>query len=456
MGWLDKLFGNEGSPTTSQVQAEPALAPFAGLEGIRFGRYNDSNKSYARAQKWIEADDHFKAKEYAASFAAFFEYITDEKEQNVVFRSDGDKFSFELIQGSKKISGECDGTRITAFAAIAEMAQPSNAVMRRMLELNFSLFYTRCALDDKNVLCMLFDSRVEMTPPMKLYLALREMAISADRQDDLLVMEFTSLRPVDTGHVQPIPAAEIDVKYHWFRQWIQETIDRVSKLNADAFSGAISYLYLSLLYRIDFLIVPEARLMADLEAVYHMYWNRKDEIAIVERNAMMKDGVIKLLDITREQFADGMYRSRATFGVAPAPPGDKLRENVQNANKDGDWYVDNKYPELALVINEYGMLYNQYAWSVPRIVTDLTLIYMAVLYPDYFQALGMKELLYDEKLHSLNRRLVIHAIDEAIERWRDKYVSLSWDHGRVDYGSLWGFASTFSEQVAGLNLELRR
>jgi hypothetical protein len=230
----------------------------------------------------------------------------------------------------------------------------------------------------------------------------------------------------------------------------------VSGLNADSFSGAIAYSFLDLLYRIDFLIVPEAKLLASLEEVSSFYWTKKDETPIVERNAMMKDGIRKLLAITKEEFSKGVYRSKSTFAITPVPPSDKVKENVQAANKDAQWYEDNKYPALALMLNEYGMMYNQFTYSMPALVTELVTIYMSVMHADFFKELGMKHLFYNPETKAFDIPRIKEAIDRSINRWKEKYVSLNWNHDRINYSSLWDFGQTFSEYVSGLNLEVKR
>jgi len=456
MGWLDKLLGKDVTTTTVPAETGIVIKPFAGLDGIRFGRYSDNNKPYAKIRSWYLAEDRFKEKAYAEAFAAFFDHISDDEEQNVEFRSDGAGFSFEFIQGSKMIRGKIDKGHIIAIALIAVMEKPSNAVMHRLLDLNFSLCYTRFALDDEQMLCQVFDTHADKATPSKLYYGLRELAKYADREDDLLMAEFSSLKAVDPALVHPLPEAELQVKYTYFHKWINEALKLVDGLNADSFAGAISYAFLTLLYRIDFLLVPEAGLMARLEALSNTYWHKKEEIPLVERNATMKEGIRKLLDITAEEFSKGVYRTKGTFAVVATPPADKVRENIRGANKDAQWYVENKHPDLVLVINEYGMVYNQFSYSMPRVLTELTTIYMAVLHVDFFRDLGMDPLFRDPLTGQLQPQLIASAIDVAMARWPDKYVNLTWDHNRINYNTLWDFAHSFSEQVAGLNTEIKR
>lgn len=53
MGWLDKLFGKEESNTKTTTSATNHSNPFAGLTGIRFGRYSDNNKTYKKTRAGI-------------------------------------------------------------------------------------------------------------------------------------------------------------------------------------------------------------------------------------------------------------------------------------------------------------------------------------------------------------------------------------------------------------------
>lgn len=466
MNWLNKLFGvkEKAQETTSHSSNGNGLAaqkskktgdPFAGLEGIRFGRYSDNNKSREKTQAWYVAEDRFKEKNYAASFTAFFDYLRDEQEDNVVFRQDGVNISFTLIQGSKKIHGSSDGATINAHSALAVMESPSTAVMRRLLEMNYSLYYSHSGMEG-DTLQMVFISDVSSTNPSKLYYGLRELATKADRQDDLLLTDFSALKPTDHEHLSELPQQELDIKYKYFRKWIEETLKRVSELNQDSFSGAVAYLLLSLIYRIDFLLTPEAKLLAELEKINGMYWDKKEEIALVERNQMMKEGVRKLLDITRENFAKSMYRSKSTFSIATPPKADKVKDHVISANKDSHWYIDNKYPDLAEIINEYGLLYNQFIYSMPRVQTDLLLIYMVIAHQDFFTELGMKEQFYDRNSNVFNEELIKKTIDAALAKFKDKFRSMKWDHTRISYKNLYEFGIDFSEQLAGLNLETKR
>ena len=95
--------------------------------------------------------------------------------QNVVYERNGAEGRFEFYQGSKIVRGNFNKEQLTAEVTLAKMPQPSVPVMRRLLEMNFNLYYSRFALDNDR-LCMRFDSDIEGATPSKLYYGLKELS----------------------------------------------------------------------------------------------------------------------------------------------------------------------------------------------------------------------------------------------------------------------------------------
>lgn len=437
--WLNKILGKEEENGTT-VSPEPQKLiipdPFEGLSVSRFGRYSDNNKTLKKTQCWYKAEDLYKEKKYNESLDAFFNYLKDEGEDNVIYEKNDTGFTFELSQGSRKVYGESDGNMITARVPLAIMEVPGIAIMRRLLDLNYSLYYSRTAKSDDNTLYMVFDTEVTTASPNKMYYGLRELATKADRHDDLLLEDFDTLKLADKDYTEKLTDHELEVKYKYFRKWILETLTSVDEQNQDSFSGAIAYMLLGLVYRIDFMISPESKLLSELEQVNNLYWEKKDEIPLIERNKMMKNAIRKLLNFTKEDFAKSVYRSKGTFAISTPPKPEKVREYIINANKDGQWYVENKYADIAIRINEYGVLYSQFVYSMPKVQTDLTTIYMAALHPDFFEELGLKHKFYDVTTKTFNEDLVTTAVDQALKKFRDKFSSMRWEHSRVHYDNI--------------------
>jgi hypothetical protein len=294
MGFLDKLF-NFGKDNESDSKVSPT-------QSIKMGRYSDNNKTVAKTKKWYEAEDLFKEKKFNESIECFFDYLRDDIEDNVrLHKQEDHSYRFEIYQGTKIVHGNISPQEINAEVSLAKMEKGSIPVMRRLLEMNYSLFYSRFALKDEK-LCMLFDSAREVASPNKLYYGLKELATKADKQDDLLVSDFATLKAVDDLHVEIFSDSEKEIKYKYFSFWIESTLKKVEELNQDSFSGGIAYLFLTLIYKIDYLITPEGKLLNEIERINSIYWLNKEEKTSVERNQLLKDAFKNYLDGKRVKY----------------------------------------------------------------------------------------------------------------------------------------------------------
>ena len=140
------------------------------------------------------------------------------------------------------------------------------------MEMNFALRYGRFALKPNNVIALKFSTSVLDGSPEKLYYALKEISLRADKQDDLLMNQFRGLSQTDSAHTKDIPDAEKAIKFKYMRKWLSDTLARVEELDFKEFSGGIAYLLLNLGYRIDYLIKPEGPLMESIEKIHKSYF----------------------------------------------------------------------------------------------------------------------------------------------------------------------------------------
>lgn len=435
---LDKLFG--------WSKKEPGSEP-----RITFGRYSDNNKTVEKTNRWTDADNLNKEKKYHDSVEAFFDYLRDEAADNVRMKRNGTDISFEIYQGSKIVRGTANAEHLQAEVSLARMPQPSVPVMRRLLEQNFLLYYCRYALDGER-LCMRFDSDIETANPNKLYYALKELATKADKQDDLLVQDFASLESLDVEHVIEIPVAEKETKYAFLQKWIAETLDYINTLDADKFSGGISYLLLTLAFRIDFLISPEGTLQAELERIPGIYF-AKDEKPATEKNAAMMEAFRKIQARPKEEFFKFLFRSTSSFAIVAPQNYKTIADAISGANNNMIWYRDNNYPYLGTQISEYGISYCQYSYSLPRPLTELFLLLMMVNYADYFTSLGFTTEYYDGAKMKFDTDAITAKINSIEEKWRRKYPRLDFRTENLRYDSLLNFTHSFTSELEQLNFD---
>jgi len=440
---LDKIF-SWSKKKPEETGSDPAIV---------FGRYSDNNKSMAKVERWNEAETLFKEKKYFESIAAFFDYLRDEAVENVVHQQDSKGGTFHFFQGSKIIRGFYNETLLEAECVLALMPQPSVPVMRRLLEMNFNLYYTRYALHEEKV-SMLFESDLKTANPSKLYYGLKELANKADKQDDLLVQDFTALLPTDNDHIIPIPEEEKEVKYRYFKKWIQETLDLIGSVDTDKYSGGIAYLLLALAYRIDYLIVPEGKLLTELESIVEVYF-KKDDRLVTEKNQEMADCFQRQLKKEKSEFFPYLFRSRYTFSIVNPQNYKTIADAIYNANQNIGWYRENKLPDIAAQISEYGFSYCQFSYSMPRPVTELFQLFMMVNYSDYFRDLGFRDEFYNPETKQYNQQAIIDRIKQIEERWKEKYPELNFKTEKLKFDNKLAFNQTFTTEVEYLNLETK-
>jgi len=440
---LDKLFG----------WAKKKQSPDAAPATIIFGRYSDNNKTVAKTQRWNDADQLFKENKHRESIIAFFDYLRDDASNNVQSEIKGADLEFSFYQGSKIVRGRCAGDLLTAEVTLVRMPQPAVPVMRRLLEQNFNLYYSRYALDDER-LCMRFDTGISSANPHKLYYAFKELATRADKQDDLLVQDFASLQAADTDHIEPVPEAEKEVKFQFLRQWIKETVDLVEPMDPEKLSGGIAHLLLNLAYRIDYLIVPEGRLLYDLEDLVTQYFSKEDR-PVAEKNKAMITAFKKMADKTKEEVFPYLFRSKHTFAITTPQQQKTISDTIYAANQNMFWYRDNSYPEIAQQISEYGLSYCQYNFSLPKPVTELYHILMMVRYSDYFKALGVYDELYNSATGVFNQSLIEEKIHKITHTWKEKYPLIAFKTENLKYDSLLSFTHSFTSETEFVNTEAK-
>ena len=441
---LDKIFSWSKKKPEEEHEPDP---------DIIFGRYSDNNKSVAKVEKWTIADTLFKEKKYHDSISAFFEYLSDDEAQNVVHKRDGQKGEFYFYQGSKIVRGKYDDDLLEAEALLASMPAPSVPVMRRLLEMNFTLYYSRYAINGDKIY-MLFESDIITANPSKLYYGLKELATKTDKQDDLLVQDFTSLQPLDTDHVVAIPDEEKEIKFRYFKKWIQETLDLINSIDQDKYSGGIAYLLLALAYRIDYLILPEGKLLLSLEKIVEIYF-RKDDRQVTEKNQEMMECFSKLLEKKKEDFFPYLFRSKFSFSIVTPQNFKTIADAIYNANQNINWYRENKLYDVAAQISEYGISYCQYSYSLPKPVTELFQLFMRINYGDYFTDLGFRESFYNRETKEYNKEAIYQKIEDIERRWKDKYPEFKFKTDKLRFESAYSFNQSYTAEIESLNLETR-
>ena len=440
MGLFDRLFGNG-----SEELAKPK---------IKFGRYSDSYKSPDSYQAWDAALEKFEAKEYLDSYRAFFDYLRDENEDNVILRETEEGIYFDLFQGSKKISGFVDAQKLKAESKVAHTEKFRVAFMRRLVELNYELEYSRFALDKEGNITIVFDTYTIDGSPYKLYYALKEVATKADKQDDLLLDEFKSLQPIDVDHLEVMSDEEKEVKCNFIQEQIRDTLDKVDNgsLNKDKYAGGVAYLLLHLIYKLDYLIKPEGFMMEVLERLHRLYSTKDDKRSMAELNQSICKELRTLLNRPREAFYKEMYRVPATFGITMPVSHDRVVSLIDAELHQMDWYLDNGYDYIALSIPGFICSYSLFIYAIPHPARELFHLYFEIMESDYFRDLGFPHYYYDTSTKTFDKKAIKKTIRRIVDNHRDRFHKLIFPTGSLDFSSQARFARSYLQIIRNLDM----
>jgi hypothetical protein len=439
MSIFDRLF-NANAATGAQPE-------------ISFGRYSDAYKSPERYEAWDQSLALFEKQDYLESYQRFFYYLRDDAEDNVRWEETRGGLKFELYQGSQKITGMASPLKVRAEARVVKAPDLKVGFMRRLMEHNYNLRFSRFALDDDGNITIVFDTYTLDGSPYKLYHALKELATKADKQDDLLLEEFKILQPVDTSHLRPLPPAEKETKYQFIRQEIGAALGEVEHgtLDSTQYAGSFAYLLLALIYKLDYLIKPEGFMMETLELLHRKYYENDSQPTVYKNQALCK-GLRQLLERDKESSFQEMYRGKSTFGITNSIAHEYIAGLIDGELPKMDWYQERGFAALALAIPHYIVGHCLFNFAVPLPDRRLFHLYYQVTEADYFRQLGFQTDYYDPASERFDVRGIKRAINMIRQEALDSHPNFEPDTKLLDFDSLPDFARSFLLMARNLDL----
>jgi len=438
MGLFDRLFGS-GKKENTQPK-------------IPFGRYTDSYKTPEQYDAWDLSLEEFEKGNYMESYRLFFKYLGDDSCNNVQAEEVNGQINFQLLQGSKKIAGFVNNKKVSVGAKVVKTDDLNIGFMRRLMEENYKMEYSRFALDDDNDIAIVFNTYVLDGSPYKLYYALKEVATKADKMDDLLIEEFPVLHQTDESLLEEIGEEEKEIKYAFLKRNIEEVIHEIEngKIKQEKYPGAFAYLLLNLSYKLDYLILPEGHLMETLERIHRLYFSQNGKNHLQKNDILYKE-FKKLLKRPKEEYFKEMYRVTKTFGITKPVTHDRVVSFIDGELHNMNWYWENGHNQIALAIPGYIVGYCRFQFAVPKPVKELFHLYYQVTEAKYFKDLGFKNgFVTEEQL--INKRAVKRAIRKIIDKNKRQYPRFNPDTSELDGTSIIGFAKSFLLMIKSLDL----
>ncbi|MCC5945282.1 MAG: hypothetical protein JJT94_10125 [Bernardetiaceae bacterium] len=402
---------------------------------VRFGRYSDAHKSPEKHDAWDRAIMHFEQENYLQSYIEFFHYLLDDEEENVSFSFEEkgkEDFSlrFSIYQGSKQIQGYANRQEFVGQVRVAISPNPNLALHRKLMEMNYELIYSAFSLND-DAICMRFTTLTEDGFPGKLYNGLREIATRADQQDDLLLEEFRDLKSADDPHVIALAPSEVAIKKHYFHQWLEQAFEQAKPLWAENADGAVSYVLLNALYKIDYLLTPEGTILSQIEQAHQNFFS-KDGSTVNEKNKQVEKILKNLYNASDEELNNNFYATKSTFGIAKPAYQQKIAQFLNSQLKAIQWYQNSAQQHLIPVILEYIAGYSLFNFGLPSPTRRLMHLYLRLSNDEFFRELGSKKdfVLNNKKL---NKVLVQQHIQNIVKSEESYFSKFSFDTQKLAY-----------------------
>jgi len=431
---------------------------------IRFGRYSDAHKTLEKYDSWARSTGFFEQENYLQAYLEFFNYLLDDHESNLSYETvqinkGGNvtdfKIDFTLQQGSKIVRGFASSQEFVGEVKLIKIKDNLHvALSRRLMEMNYTLLYSGFSLDENGIIWIRFTTNTIDSFAGKLYNGLREIATRSDAQDDLLLNEFTNqLEAIDDKHITFLSQNHQQVKLRFLKKWTKETLEEVKKLNAERLASAISYMLLTLLYRIDYLLTPEGTITAILEDIHKIIFYDQNRLP-VQRNAYAIKEFEKLVVLSDEELVSNFYETKATFGLAKPAYDQEIKEVIEKQIQAASWFDKNEQQQFTPFVFEYMAGYCLFNYGLPRPTKEFLHLYFQIMYPDFFQALGAKHTFSQKKENqiSLQKNLIIKRIDFISQTWKEMYPNLTQKTTKISYKDFIKFSFEYFNFIKELKI----
>lgn len=400
---------------------------------LTFGRFTDLYKPQEKYTDWDLAIQSANNDDHVSTYGHIFDYLTDANTSNMSYTKDEDgNYSFQFYQGSKLVEGFTDQHYFIAKVKIAKCLSSNLTVFRKILEENYNLQYSKYCLDDDHNLCLIFESSHLDANPYKLFYGLKELATLADHRDDVLTESYNEFTPLNTDHLEPVDSYILTAKYEYF---IKETKTLLRQINTNNLTlrehlGSLSYLVCSYAFKMDYLLVPEGKLMQSLEALI--------SLASTNDSQPINENISKILKIlhTFEEYPENdfqseFYKAIYTFGVTTPVDHKHIIHLIESNIEQLKWYVSKGDAVLASAVCSFiiGKLF--YENAVPAFERELMHLYYCVKEATFFSTCGFQGLVKNQKIKKKDVLTELNKINDlAKEEYLDFDMNtdmLMWD-----------------------------
>ncbi len=416
------------------------------LPDVEFGRYLSCNKSPSLNRKYNESLRLYNEGKYKESVDVLMDYLNDSTQQNVVSSQFNNQKEYKIFQGIQKVHLEIIDDEINIYARIGRYEQISPSLFRYILSKNYNFHYSSYAINNNEII-LKSNSKISETSPEKLFFVLKEVAMNSASDSESFIREFDLNVNIDA----PLTTEKFsNVKIKYLKLWISDTLAIIEKMDQEKDLVIISYYLLTLLFRIDFLLVPEGEVKQLLNKSLISY-NQKS-LSSTARLDSIKVYLNEVLKLPSADLINSFVKHKYTFSIIEASSHKQVYEFILKQLDENSKLTSRPSDKsYTACLNEYIIGYCMYYFGVyPATKKLITLIYN-VLHPEFFREMGLVNNFYDEKLNSLNKIEIENEIKRIINDERKEYPHLGIISVNINFNSLPLFCKSLLNEITYLN-----
>jgi len=402
------------------------------------------NKSYEAFEK----QDILKAYEYF--FKSLENFSNDTSNKNIITNMEDEKLNFTIYQGSAKIIGVVTKKNLYAEATIIKNEDASVALKRYILERNYQLTYAYYFNDKNHIKLKLYHDNITASP-QKIFFPLREIALNADFDKEYLKSEFKHITLQNTEHLVKLSTEELKIKYDFLHSWIDSLEKKILTLPTNDNAGMQAFLYLNILFKLDYLLVPKCEIYQKISKKVQIYFS--DENTPTEsKNEELKKYIAKLKKMDFEDFSRKFYSAKYTFNTMEKTSLEEISNFISESLLKIRWYKNNRYNQIIPTIYNYISFYILYNYGLNPVIKSLMHTLVEIQNPSFFEALDY-DLLYDKEKKSFAKKVIISRIEDAITPHQSQYKSLESFGDELNFSSLNELSNSYLLQLKHLNFD---
>jgi len=370
--------------------------------------------------------------------------------KNITISRDGEKLEFEIFQGSARVTGVVTKDTLYAQVVMMKTKEATVALKRYILERNYQLTYANYSSDGELIKLKLYHDNITASP-QKIFFPLREIALNADFDKEYLKSEFKDITLEDSSHILKLEDDELKIKYEFLHKWIDELDAKILTLPTNDNAGMQAFLYLHLLFKIDYLLVVKCDIYQKMSKKIRLYFS-DENLSTEYKNEELRKYIEKLKAMDFEEFSKKFYSAKYTFNPMEKVSQEEISNFINESLMKIRWYKNNRYSQIIPTIYKYIPFYILYNYGLNPIVKKLLHTLVKIQNPEFFKALEYS-VLYDKDKEIFAKKAIKAKIKDAIAPHQARYKELKPFGDKLNFSSLNEFSNSFLLQLKHLNFE---